>query len=272
MANKPCALLLRRALTCALALMALPFCSAQTAEQNLPPSRHVVDRTSAIVADLMNQLSDVECTELVSQTRLEKSGKADYAEDSSFDYVVLAESNGGELTFAESRLAKQAPRKTKNLPLMVTNGFSTLLLIFHPYYRAGFEVTPLEDASADGKTYARLAFRHIRGLRSTTALMVRGREYPLDLQGEAWIDRDTGMIWKMTAGLEAPLEDIGLRSLNAEVVYGPVKFQGTSNTYWLPQSAVIEVESPRQHWRNVHRFTAYHQFATNVKEKVSGQP
>ena len=73
-------------------------------------------------------------------------------------------------------------------------------------------------------------------------------------------------------GLEAPLEDIGLRSLNAEVVYGPVKFQGTSNTYWLPQSAVIEVESPRQHWRNVHRFTAYHQFSTNVKEKVSGQP
>src|SRR5512143_2740688 len=157
MAHRPCALLLRCIFPGALALVALPLCGAQITQPNLPPSRHMVDRTSAIVADLVNQLSDVECTELVSQTRLEKNGKADYVEDSSFDYVVLAESNGGELTFAESRLAKEAPRKTKNLPLMVTNGFSTLLMIFHPYYRAGFEFTTLEDVSADGKTYARLA-------------------------------------------------------------------------------------------------------------------
>jgi hypothetical protein len=265
-------LLLRFAAAFAVAVIALPNFYAQNARQDSSTASKLVDRASLVVADFVGQISDVECTELVSQTRLEKSGKVEYVQDSSFDYVVLAASEGGELTLAESRLAKQSARETRNLPLMVTNGFSTLLLIFHPYYRAGFEFTSLEDGVVEGKSYARVGFRHIRGLRSTTALLVRGREYPLDLQGEAWIDRDTGRIWKMTAGLEAPLEDIGLRSLNAEVVYGPVKFQGTSNTYWLPQSAVIEVESPRQHWRNVHRFTAYHQFSTNVKEKVSGQP
>ncbi len=245
---------------------------AQAAGTVPPAAEPIVNQASSVVQSFLSQISDVECMELVSQTKLKPDGKPETTVDSSFDYVVLAESNGGELTLSESRLAKQAPKSSRNLPLMVTNGFSTLLLIFHPDYRAGFEFTWLGEEIVDGKTYSRLGFRHIPGLRSTTALLVRGREYPLDLEGEAWIARDSGEIWKITAGLEKPMEDIGLRSLNAQVIYSPVTFQGTSKTYWLPKEATIEVESPRQHWLNVHRFTAYHQFATDVKEKISGQP
>jgi hypothetical protein len=265
-------MILRYAASLAATLVVAPAFWAQAAGTAPPAAEPIVNQASTVVETFLGHISDVECLELVSQTRLKPDGKAEATVDSSFDYVVLAESNGGELTLSESRLAKQTPKASRNLPLMVTNGFSTMLLIFHPDYRAGYEFTWLGEEVVDGKTYARLGFRHIPGLRSTTALLVRGREYPLDLQGEAWVALDTGEVWKITSGLEKPMEDIGLRSLTAQVIYSPVTFQGTSKTYWLPKEAVIEVESPRQHWRNVHRFTAYHQFATDVKEKISGQP
>lgn len=255
-----------------LAALALPVLVAQAAAPDPPAPTALIEQTTGKVESFLSQISDVECTELVSQTKFQPNGKVEATANSSFDYVILAESNGGELTWSESRLPrKQAPSR-RNLPLMVTNGFSTFLLIFHPEYRAGFEFTSLGDETVDGRTYIRVGFRHIPGLRSTAALLARGREIPLDLQGAAWIEKKTGNIWKIDAGLEAPMEDIGLRAMNAEVVYGPAKFQGTSNTYWLPQTATVEVESPRQHWRNVHRFTAYRRFSTEVQEKVAGQP
>jgi hypothetical protein len=99
--------------------------------------------------------------------------------------------------------------------------------------------------------------------------MLRGREYPLDLEGTAFIDRTSGAVVKINAALEYSMEDVGLRALRTEVQYAPVSFQGVSQPYWLPSSAVIDVESPRQHWRNLHRFTSYHRFTTSVNEKRS---
>lgn len=256
----------------AAAIMAVSVLKAQTARQSPNDAKPLVDQVSKVLTTFLGGLSNVECTEVVSQTKLKGHGKIEYAESSTFDYLVLAQSEGGELSLTESRLAKKDRNKTRRLPLMVTNGFSTLLLVFHPEYRAGFQFEQLEDEELDGKTYARLAFRHIRGMRSTAALMVQGHEYPLDFQGVAWIDKTTDEVRKISASLEAPMDDIGLHSMRTVVVYAPVTFQETSNTYWLPQTATIDVESLHEHWHNVHHFTDYRQFSTSAKEKGSKRP
>ncbi len=254
---------LRRGTVAALgALLAGSLASAETPT----PLDPLLARTGDLVAQFLNELSDVQCTEVVTQDKLEKNNKVEYAETSTFDYVVLAQSKGGEPLLAESRLLKQAPRHKRELSLMVSNGFSVLLLIFHPYYRPSFEFTSLGVDTVDGKQYERVQFKHIRGLRSTSALLLQGREYPLDLQGVAWIDPQTGVVSKIDTDLESPMDDIGLHALHAEVFYAPVTFQGVREAYWLPSRALVDVESPRQHWRNVHQFTNYHRFSTSVVE------
>ena len=185
-----------------------------------------------------------------------------------FDYVVLFQSSSSEPIMVESRLAKEGPSKHKNVPLLLTNGFSTLLLIFHPYYAGGFQFTDQGEESVDGRVCVKVHFQHVKGLRSTTALLLGGREYPLDLQGTAYVDKASGTIVKINAALESSMEDVGLRSLETEVHYLPVNFQGVPQAYWLPTSATIEVESVHQHWRNQHQFTAYHRFETTVKETI----
>ncbi len=228
----------------------------------------LLDRTATVVGQDLVELSNVACKESVTQTKFGKNGKPEYHENSLFDYVVLFQASSGEPIMVESRLAKESPEHKKKVPLMITNGFSTLLLIFHPYYAAGFQFTDLGEESQDGHATVKVHFQHIKGLQSTSVLILTNREYPLDLQGTAYIDKATGIVKKIGASLETPMDDVGLKSIDTEVEYAPVTFQGVSQAYWLPASAVIDVESAHQHWRNEHHFEAYHRFETSVNSKI----
>ena len=256
------------ALTALAVLVGRVACAAESANSNLDAT---LDRTGRFVADFMTQLSDVKCTEVVSQTKLNAGGKTEYAEESTFDYLLLAQSMGGDLILNESRRPQQQPNHKKNLPLLVTNGFSTLVLVLHPAYQSTFEFAPMEDVVSDGTVYSKLEFRHIKDRRSTAVLLLRGRKYPLDLKGTALIDQKSGAVVRIDAELESGMDDVGLKMLRTEVEYAPVSFAATQRVDWLPTLATVEVETPRQHWRNVHRFTAYRLFSTSVKSTI-GDP
>jgi hypothetical protein len=149
-------------------------------------------------------------------------------------------------------------------PLLRTSGFSTLALIVHPYYEQSFRFSPLDDEVASGRRLRLLHFEHIKGAESPTALRLRGRDYPLDLSGIIWLDPDTAAVVRVVALLSEPLEDIGLRSLNCDVQYAPVALPETPGTYWLPETATIELRTPKQHWRNVHTYSNYRKYSVDV--------
>lgn len=252
-------------------LMLIPSC-VFAGDPALPSVDQILDHTGGYVVRFLEKFSNVKCTELVTQAKLGKGGRTEYAENSTFDYLVLNQSSHGELNLIESRLAESQSEHKRNLPLLVTNGFSTLLLVFHPSYQASFEYTPTEVEARNGKPYVGVRFRHVKGTRSTTALLLRGREYPLDLEGVAWVDPTSGAIEEISARLGTSMEDIGLRSLRCDVQYAPHLFPGLEDPYWLPTSARVDVETPRQHWRNTHRFTAYQRFSTSVESRIGGSP
>jgi hypothetical protein len=94
----------------------------------------------------------------------------------------------------------------------------------------------------------------------------------LDLAGMAWIDPDTGAIAKITAGVESgTMEDVGMKSLRSEVEFAPIRFGANEPPHWFPSTATVEVETPRQHWRNLHRFSDYKRFSVTTEEQVAKQ-
>lgn len=230
----------------------------------------IVARTSRQVSAYLDQVSDVTCTEVVTRTKLAPSGKVEYHEEDTFDYFVLLQASDNDFFLSESRLAQGHPRRnTRNISLLLTNGFSTLFLIFHPYYVQGFRFTANGEETVSGQRFVRIHFEHIPGARTPLALAIRNREYPLDLGGTAWIDPETGMIARIRASLGSDMTDIGLRSLDADVQYAPVKLPGWPRSYLFPSAAIIDVESLHQRWRNVHRFTDYKRFMVGAEQKVS---
>jgi hypothetical protein len=233
----------------------------------------VLDRTSRQVSEFLEQVSDVKCTERVSQVKLNRGGRAEYSGNSTYDYFVLIQGSQDDLLLNESRLQDKDDKKPgKNIPLLITNGFSTMFLVFHPYYRNGFRFEIQGDEVVAGRRLVRVHFTHVLGMRTPAALAVRGREYPLELTGTAVIDPETGEITRIDTTLANDMSDVGLRSLSAEVDYAPVRLPGWNRAYLFPVLATIDVETLRQHWRNVHRFTAYKRFMVDTEQSVSEKP
>jgi hypothetical protein len=245
--------------------------AAQSAVAGTTPLDDLIGRTNDNVSKFVEQFSDVKCTEHVTQEKFKADGKLELKEESTYDYLVILSNAGGEVTLDESRLAVHEQKKDqkKGVSMLVSNGFATLFLVFHPYYSSGFQFTDQGEDTLNGHKFRKVQFKHIPGMRSPAALALRGREYPLDLAGVAWIDPETGAIGKIDAGLASSMEDIGLKTMRSEVQFQPVTFKDSKDKYWFPAEASVEVETARQHWRNTHNFTDYKKFSVSTEEKVA---
>jgi hypothetical protein len=229
----------------------------------------ILARTSQRTAAFLEQFSDVKCTEQVRQEKLGKDDKVELKEDSTFDYLVMLTNNGGDLSLSESRIAmKEAKRDRRNTSMLLSNGFATLFLVFHPSYSSGFKFTLAGEDELGGRILQKVTFEHIPGMRSPAALALRGREYPLELSGTAWIDPESGSIAKIEAGISDTLADVGLKSLDSEIDFTPVPFNDAKQVYWFPTQARVDVETPKQHWRNLHQFSSYKKFSVSTEEQV----
>jgi len=233
----------------------------------------VVERTGKQVSSFLELISETNCTEHVRQEKFADNGKVVEKEESTFDYLIILSTSDGELSLVESRIAPEDAKQQKKprAPLLISNGFSTLFLVFHPYYAASFQFARDGEESLDGRALAKIHFQHIPGMRSPAALAVRGREYPLDLSGTAWIDPASGVIVKLTANVDSGMQDVGLRTLHSEVHFAPITFHDSPESFWLPAEATVEVETRHQHWRNTHQFSGYRRFAVDTKQQVAKQ-
>lgn len=261
-------------LAMAIVLPVAPVCSAaQTSD-----GAGAVALAQKQVGEYLQRLGDLDCTEIVTQEKLGENGHVMASERDTFDYLIMMSGDANDFQLNESRLEKQAPRKKlPATPMLVSNGIATVLLVFHSYYRDAFTFTIGTAEMVNGEQAIPIHFAHIQGRRSPAVLALRGREFPLGLAGTAWLDEATKQIVKIDAGLERDMSDIGLRSLKIEVEYKSETVSGRKSQINLPAVAVVDVTTPRQHWRNTHVFDNYRSFSTGAQQGtdvkvVSTQP
>lgn len=225
----------------------------------------IADHAQRQVIDYLARLADLHCTESVLQEKFAGNGHVEVTERARYDYLIMIGGDGDGIQLNESRLETSAA-KHKPLPMLVTNGFSTLLMIFHPYYRDSFQFESGAEETVDGKPALAVRFSQVEGRRAPAALALRGREYPLELQGTAWLDKHSGQVIAMDASLKRDMSDVGLRSLTVHVDYKPSDLGKASGIAMLPSQAVVDVTTPRQHWRNTHVFDNYRSFSTAAEQ------
>jgi hypothetical protein len=267
-------------------LVAIFACTALLRAQNLPPKEERDTPPSAgdpaMIARVNNTMlqarklidnffqltSNVVCTENVSQTIIGKNNKPMYREESAFEYQLQSRVRSGSLHLAENREARKAAFRDPNKTLLITNGFASMLLVLHPNYEASYTFEPVSEEVVEGRTLAKVEFKAMPGTSSPAAIQLRGRNYPLQLKGDIWIDEESGAVVKLISSLDGGLDDLGLHNLRSEIHYSVVQFHDPEEAYWMPASAVIDVETPKQHWRNVHRFTDYKRFRATIQVEL----
>lgn len=254
-----------------LARLAVTLWTASLACAQTDSFEKILDRTSQRTTEFLDQFSNVKCTEQVKQEKFRADGKVELEQQSTYDYLVILTNEGGDLSLNESRLPIKEEKVNRRMPvsMLLSNGFATLFLVFHPYYMNGFEFKDAGGDTLDGHSVRKIHFQHIPNTRSIAALALRGRQYPLELSGTVWVDPQKGDILRIDAGVGSTLEDIGMKSMESSVRFAPVVFSKDQPAYWFPTEASVEVETPKQHWRNTHRFSTYKQFAVSTEEHVA---
>jgi len=231
------------------------------------PATSVIALAQKQIKTYLSELADVHCTETVIQEKLAGNGHVEASAKEQFDYLIMMSGHEDDFQLSESRIETPGWRhKQVSTPMLLTNGVATALLVFDAYYRDSFNFQTLPEESIDGHSAIPIHFEHIVGRRTPAALALRGREYPLELQGTAWLDKGSGEIVKVDANLLHDMSDIGLRSLNIHVEYKPTRLGSEASQIMMPALAVVDVTSARQHWRNTHFFGNYRSFSANVEQ------
>lgn len=242
--------------------------SALSAAAHAADLAAVLDLAGKAAEREIGALASVACTETVVETKLNPKDKTEERRRRRFDYLVIVDTEEGDLAVTESRVEQDSPKKSEARPLLLSTGFATMMLILHPYYQNSFDFTDLGVAEEDGRQWRRVAFEFRPGRRSPSVLRAGLREYPLAWKGEVRLDEATGRVASVHAILGSQLEEIGLESLEATVLYTPPA--GQESGEWLPTEAVIDLKTRHQHWRNVHSFGSYKHFDVTTTEKREG--
>jgi hypothetical protein len=237
------------------------------------PEMEALQKARKSVEKFFDQTSNVVCTENVTQAVVGKNGKAFYREESVFDYQMQANSNTGTFKLTEARETRKASFRDSGRTLLITNGFTGMLLIIHPSFESSYTFEPAGEEIVDDIKFVKIAFKAVPGGASPAALQLRGKNYALPFSGTMWIEPQTGAVGKLTSSIGSSLSDVGLQGIRSEIHYATVRFHDPEESYWMPVSAIIDVETPRQHWRNIHRFTGYKRFrGTILIENVETKP
>jgi len=251
-----------------LALPGIPARSQSLAAPEAPEkisnsSSEVLSRARKSVERLFEESANLICKESLTQSILDRYDRQMYEEYSSFNYRFLTDSSGRSMKFVESREPIQTPFHVVGRTILQTDGFGNMLLILHPAYAANYTFAEDGEETLNGAPTDRFRFQSQPNSSSPLMLQIRGRNYSVALTGTVWIEPESGAVVKLIASSGPEINEWGIRSMSTNIEYQPVKVDG-DGTYWLPASAVIDVETSKRHWRNIHAFTSYKRFQATL--------
>lgn len=221
----------------------------------------ILARTHESIEKFAEDFSNLRYDEDIVEAKLKKnSDKAAYEEEILYDSMLRMQFEDGELRVDEQRNIEKWPRHVESRPLLSTYGFCTLAMIFHPYYESSFRFTRSGDDVLQGRLLAKIQFAHIPGTPTPVLYQMFGPDHPLEVSGTAWVDATTGEIYRIDAAIAPATNDMAIKSIRASVEFKPTLLQDETKPRVLPVVATIDLETPHQHWRNVHRFSDYRKF------------
>jgi hypothetical protein len=233
--------------------------------------RLILTRAQIYTQKFAEDLALIRYEEHVVQEKLAGDRKVAYKQETLYDSIIRMRFEEGKLRVDEQRVLEKMPAHVESRPLLNTYGFSALTMVFHPYYESSFRFTRGDDDTLQGKLLARVHFEHVPNTPTPILYQMIGADRPMELTGTAWIDPDSGAIYKVDAELGSALADLGVKAIHAELLFEPVLLRDETSPRMLPASVTIDLETPKQHWRNIHRFTDFRKYRTTTNMGVASE-
>jgi len=208
--------------------------------------------------------------ERVHQERLGKDGKVAHSLDQDFQYLLLARPEKWGVGIEEDRATSQGERSALSgydQGLMLTAGFASVSLLFHPAYQSGASFRYLGRQPLEGKDLYVIAFAQNPKTARTEERFSTDEGSALVLtQGVAWIDPTNYQIVRIRTDLLAPQPKVRLQRQTTEIHFQQVSFKEVASALWLPQEVSVTVDWRGRVYRNWHRYSDFKVFNVETKE------
>jgi len=228
------------------------------------PYDKIIEMSGERVKQLVDSIAQFAATEDMLHEQLDPVGNPLTKENRKFDYAAsITEEKPGYLQIDEYRNVKYG---VADLPdRIVTTGFVSLALIFHPDMRDNYAITCEGLGDWRGQATWIMHFRQREDRPSRLADLVVGpNTYSIDLKGRAWITADTYHIVRIESELTKSLPALAVQHQIAE--YGPVHFQKKNIDLWLPQTVDLFFELNKHRYYRKQSFDHYMLFSVKSEE------
>jgi hypothetical protein len=242
-----------------------------TTQDELPT---ILARTGEDVQAFFQNFSNTISEEQVREARLGKKGETKDALEEKFQYLLLTRPQKVGVGLEEYRTDKNGDRtgsKGLDAGFMLTSGFASASLVFHPSYQSGASFRLLGQQALAGHHCYVVAFAQKPDKAQIVERFNTDRESVLVLsQGLAWIDSNTYKVVRLRSDLLAPQPKIRLERQTTEITYEPVQFKQLAAAMWLPSEVAVTVQWKGRTFRNSHTYSRFKLFKTEVKDKIRG--
>ncbi|MFZ0962323.1 MAG: CDC27 family protein [Terriglobia bacterium] len=234
------------------------------------PLASILDETGKRVADSFRDFPNTVSVEQVHQEKLQRRGKIEGSQDQEFHYLWLMQPDPTGPGITEYRADKTggvAAQKGLEDGYMLTSGFTSAALYFHPFYRGEARFRYLGRQKSDGRDFYVVAFAQYPGkARVAGGFRVNGVPKSTYFQGLAWIDAGNYEIVRLRQDLLTPLPEIRLERQTTEINFGAVRFKNLTEEFWLPQRVSVAVDWGGKRLRNEHRYSNFELFNVSAAE------
>jgi tetratricopeptide (TPR) repeat protein len=229
----------------------------------------VLQNAGKRVQEFIRDVDHFTATEFLFHESVNSRGFAAPPETRKFNYVVsIQEIRPGMLTVYEYRDGSESYQRFPGGT--ATLGLPSLVLIFHPYNAANYDMECEGLAHWNDGLAWQVHFRQ-RPDKPIRDRVYRfgGESYPVALKGRAWIAVDSYQIVRFETDLVAPRPEIRLVADRTAIEYGAVHFRQQNVDMWLPRTAEVfyDVKGQRIHRR--HSFSSYMLFSVDDRQRIS---
>ena len=241
---------------------------AATDQSQLPA---LLQKTGANVVAFFRDFQNAACGESIAEKKLAKNGKLKESFEQKFQYLLLTTPFQGGLSLEEYRTNAAGQRISPTGSedgFMLSAGFASALLLFHPAYQGGTRFRHLGRAPLNGILHDVVAFAQDPAkAKMCERFNTRDTSVMVLHQGIAWIGPGDFRVTRLRTDLLLPMPKVRLQRETTDIYYSLVQFKELPAPLSLPSEVTVTVQWKGATYQNQHRYQDFRLFNTSVKEK-----
>ena len=243
--------------------------------QDQEPLSSILDGVGTKILELLQNFPNTSSEEAIHQEKLGRKGAVSDTQNQKFRYLCMAPRESWGPGFREYRAdfsGNEAEPKGSAEGFMLTKGFNSTPLFFHPSYRSESTFRYLGRQTLNGRSAYVIAFAQIPGKSHLSGIFRKGQTSITTFsQGLAWFDTDTYQIVRLHTELLAPLSEIRLEKQTMTIDFNEVHFSRLKEAFWLPENVTVTLDWNGKQLRNRHEYSDFKIFDVDASEKI-GKP